>query len=166
MRRARVVFAAIVVVAAVVVYVRAGGHPGPRGTAGTAPRIVLLAQEAPNQVGTPGVWTTTRHLSVSCRPHPGVGRSSSGSARSLCKALAYYASHRPTKRCTVIGPLAKYRRVVISGQLNGRSVQFDMGIVCNPPPALAHAVQTIYVAAFGSLYVRPRAATTSRGVPQ
>ena len=41
-------------------------------------------------------------------------------------------------------------RVMISGQLGGRLAKLRMSPVCNPPPALGRAVQTIYVATFQS----------------
>jgi hypothetical protein len=42
----------------------------------------------------------------------------------------------------------KYRRVEVTGSLNRHPVHLAMGLVCNPPPRLSRAVQTIYVAAF------------------
>ena len=152
MRRVGILVTAVAALAALVVYLGDPGGPGgePERTlprpllAGGPPReraskITLLGQE----LGAYGAWTTTRRVSVSCEAH----RNVRGSVLSLCQALRYYASHLPTRPCLVHGGLT-VTRVVISGELGGRSPRLRIGSVCNPPPALAQAVQKIYVAAF------------------
>jgi hypothetical protein len=62
--------------------------------------------------------------------------------------VAYYSHHVPTQPWTVRGVIVKDTRVVITGSVDGHPVHLAMGLVCNPPPALSRAVQTVYVAAF------------------
>ena len=112
-----------------------------------APKITLLAQE----VGAHGAWATTHHLSISCQARPSAAKPS----RSLCAALHYYTRHRPFKPCIVHGGLI-VTRVVISVTLSGHSANLRMSPVCNPPPALADAVQAIYLAAFKSVTIPKR----------
>ena len=107
-----------------------------------APKITLFAQE----LGAHGAWATKHRLSISCRAHPGAAKP----PRSLCVALHYYTSHRPPQPCMVRGGLTIVG-VLISGSLNGRSANLRMSPVCNPSPALADAVQAIYLAAFKSV---------------
>lgn len=152
MRRVGILVAALATLAALLVYLGDRRHSGgearqpappiPVGVrpAGAAGKITLLAQEQ----GMYGAWTTKRRLSVSCAARPSV----------LCQALRYYASHRPTPPCIVHGGIGRSTRVVISGQLGGRSVTLKMGVVCNPPPALSHAVQAIYLTAFRPVRLR------------
>lgn len=149
MRRVGILVAALAALAALVVYLGNQGHSGattqpapaiPVGVhAGVPGRITLLAQER----GAYGTWTTRRHVSVPCQARPG-----------LCEALRYYARHRPTRPCIVHSSLGRPTRVLISGELGGRSVNLKMGVVCNPPPALSHAVQAIYLTAFKSVTLR------------
>jgi hypothetical protein len=109
----------------------------------------LVAQQSPNLGGAKRHWTTTQRLSLNCGTQPSAG-DASGTA-TLCDAVAYYSHHVPTKPCIVRGVIVKYRRVLISGKVNGHRVQLAMGLVCNPPPKLSRAVQAIYSAAFPPL---------------
>jgi hypothetical protein len=144
-RRTLVLVAVVVAVVALWVYLRSTNHEGGR-SAGTAPAITLRAQEEGAQQG----WTTTRRVSVACGTHPTVRGSESESGRSLCEALAYYASHRHASLGpTPCGPVIQTQhRVVIAGRLDGHPLRLEMGTVCNPTLALGQAVQTIHVAAF------------------
>ncbi len=73
------------------------------------------------------------------------GSGSEVAARSLCKALAYYVIHRPARPCALIGGLFSERlRVVVSGRLDGHLLRLEMAAICNAPPRLHHAVETIY----------------------
>jgi hypothetical protein len=118
------------------------------GTSTPAVGLSLVAQESPVIEGGNGPWTTTRSISLTCGPRSSATGSASQSERALCHAVAYYPHHVPTQPCVVRGVILKYRRVEITGSLNGHPVHLAMGVVCNPPPKLSRAGQTIYVAAF------------------
>jgi hypothetical protein len=142
MRRIGVLVALGVVAAAVAIYL------GTRGSTTSALAVTLTAQQSPALPGLKRDWTTTRRISVRCGTQPSVTGSISASGQALCNAVTYYSHHVPTKRCIVIGPILNHRRVLITGTLGGERVHVVMGVVCNPPPALSRAAQTIYVAAF------------------
>lgn len=144
MRRVGTLVAALAALAVLVVYLDGPGRSGTE-TKRPARRITLLAQAQ----GRYGAWKTKRHISVACQARPSARKP----ARSLCEAIRYYASHRPTRPCLVHG--VTVTRVVITGRFGGRSTRLRMGPVCNPPPALAQAVQAIYLAAFKSVTQSP-----------
>jgi hypothetical protein len=107
-----------------------------------------VAQESPAIEGGNSPWATRRRISLTCGPRSSATGSASQSERALCRAVAYFSHHVPTQPCIVRGVIPKYRRVEITGSLNGHPVHLAMGVVCNPPPMLSSAVQKIYVAAF------------------
>jgi hypothetical protein len=109
-------------------------------------RLSLVAQESPNLGGAKRQWTTTRKLRLSCNIRRFAGHLSGTTA--LCDAVAYYSQHVPTQPCILRGGIGTFRRVLLSGKVNGRPVHLAMGEVCNPEPALDHAVQTVYRTAF------------------
>jgi hypothetical protein len=158
MRRIGVLLALVVAATGAAIYLSA------RGSAPKAFAITLTAQESPNLPRLKRHWTTTRRILLTCgtRPSATGSAASSASGRALCNAVAYYSRHAPTQRCLVIGPIVNYRRVVITGLLDGHPLHLTMGLVCNPPPALSRAVQTIYVAAFNPGSVHHASATTVR----
>jgi hypothetical protein len=116
----------------------------PSGSTPTTVGLSLVAQESP-ALGATRRWTTTRRISLTCSV---AAASGSQSGQALCDAVAYYAHHVPTQPCIVRGVIVKYRRVEITGSLDGQPVHLAMGLVCNPAPRLSRAVQTIYLAAF------------------
>lgn len=110
--------------------------------------ITLTAQKSPAFLGNPGKrqWRITRLISLSCGGSPTVSGSDTASAGALCKAVRYYAHHLPKKPCVVLGFLGP--RVLITGSLDGHPLRLSLGTLCNPPPALSRAAQTISIAAF------------------
>ena len=112
-------------------------------------QVVLTAQRG-TWAGTQGAidWVTLRRVSVDCQP-PSTA-SSRRSTTALCFALRYYRQHSTQDRCSyasTIGPMVPIR-ILIDGTLDGESEHLTMGMVCNPPPALGHAVTTIFAAAY------------------
>lgn len=122
---------------------------GTRGSTPTGFGLTLTAQRSPAAQGAKRHWTPTRRISLTCGARPAVTGSHT-SGRALCDAVAYYSRHFPppphVPPCAPV--IMNYRRVVISGSLDGRPVRLALGLVCNPPLALSRAVQTIYLAAF------------------
>jgi hypothetical protein len=141
MRRIGILLAVVVVVVAGLVYL------GTRGQTTSAFAVTLTAQQSPALPALKRHWTTTRRLSVTCARPQVVTGSATGSRRALCSAVAYYARH-PPKRCVVIGPIVNHHRVLIAGIVGGHKVRLVMGMVCNPPPMLSQAVDTIYTSVF------------------
>jgi hypothetical protein len=143
MRRIALVLA--LAFAGVVVAVYLGG----RGSNPPTSAINLVAQESPNTGVVADLrWKATRHLSLTCGATPAAAGSTPAEARAVCHAVAYYSHHVPTRPCVPIGPIPQYRRVLITGSLDGQPLHLAMGLVCNPPPALGHATDAIYSAAF------------------